>query len=496
MITSLHVENFKALKGKHEIPIAPITLIYGPNSGGKSSVIQALLLLKQSIDAGRFSARGPLVDLGSFYSCVWQHDVTRPMQLGVTVRGSRTHLVETPEVCEWASGDESSVWLTFRSHRSGAGEGTAVGLDAVRLHSGIEDVQLKFDSIIERPRYMRRYVFSGARSRSWLKASLKELGREHSQKELQRYSVCTGSSLIPSHVHHLPSDERRGDNLDDDVMALVDSVRATGMAPGWHVELPVEGLALYSAESVESVLGGLRYLGPLRARPPRAYSLLDNSSGGVGTSGEYTSQHLLQGRAREMAMRDGEKLLQDWLKALDIPYKIQVRPVGDPVFGDGVSTTLIDERTGVSVGLTDVGSGVGQVLPLLVLAAFTEGQVLCVEQPELHLHPRAQAALGDVMLDTLSLPQVQSEYDDGPFGWPVETSATQWIVETHSETLLLRLKRRMREGRIRPEHVTVLYVDPGRNGSEVKPLRLNERGDFLDEWPRGFFEEAFNEVFS
>ena len=191
--------------------------------------------------------------------------------------------------------------------------------------------------------------------------------------------------------------------------------------------------------------------------------------------------------------RGCQERLTRWLAWLDIPYKIHVRAVGDQVLGDGIRTTLVDERTKVSVSLADVGSGVGQVLPMLVQAAFGDAQILCVEQPELHLHPRAQAALGDVLLDSVEDDELGHEK------WPRRTArldSTQWIVETHSETLLLRLKKRIREGRLRPEQICVLYVNPGKGGSRVARLRLNEQGDFVDEWPHGFFEEAFDEVFS
>ena len=72
----------------------------------------------------------------------------------------------------------------------------------------------------------------------------------------------------------------------------------------------------------------------------------------------------------------------------------------------------------------------------------------------------------------------------------------QWIIETHSELLLLRLKRHIRAGRINVSDVCVLYVDPDDDSpqSEILELRLNEQGEFLDEWPDGFFEESYKEM--
>ena len=73
----------------------------------------------------------------------------------------------------------------------------------------------------------------------------------------------------------------------------------------------------------------------------------------------------------------------------------------------------------------------------------------------------------------------------------------QWIVETHSELLITRIQRRIREGKIKSEDVSVLYVDPDdeySEGSAIVKLRLDENGDFIDHWPHGFFDEAFNEL--
>ena len=74
--------------------------------------------------------------------------------------------------------------------------------------------------------------------------------------------------------------------------------------------------------------------------------------------------------------------------------------------------------------------------------------------------------------------------------------SVQWILETHSETLVLRLQRRIREGVLSPKDVSILYVDPrGDQGAVIEELRLDEEGEFIDVWPDGFFAESFNEMF-
>ncbi len=138
----------------------------------------------------------------------------------------------------------------------------------------------------------------------------------------------------------------------------------------------------------------------------------------------------------------------------------------------------------IRLQLRDVGYGCSQLLPVL-LAAVYSSEVACVEQPELHLHPKQQGHLTDLFIDS-SATQPEGGNSAGP---------TQWIVETHSEAIVSRLQRRVREGRIGPGEVVVLYVEPSDEGSRVLHLRMDERGESLDPWPGGFFEETYWDLF-
>ncbi len=157
-----------------------------------------------------------------------------------------------------------------------------------------------------------------------------------------------------------------------------------------------------------------------------------------------------------------------------------------PLPASMVRISLADSR-GCRFSFEEVGSGLGYVLPVLCSVANPRGLVL-IQQPELHLHPALQAAMGDVLIDAS------------------RHSYSTMIVETHSEHLLLRVLKRVRQSstgtqipdqlRIASNEVTVLYFNPLPDGtSEVKHLRVSRDGDFMDRWPRGFFEERDRELF-
>lgn len=151
---------------------------------------------------------------------------------------------------------------------------------------------------------------------------------------------------------------------------------------------------------------------------------------------------------------------------------------------------------------TDVGTGISQVLPIIPLALLQLGKgernILAIEQPELHLHPAMQTTLGDLFIEGLY-------HDVKSYYW----GKKRFILETHSEHILLRLLRRIRENNEKapennpplyektfgPEQLSIYFLEPGENGIRASNIRVDEEGDFLDPWPRGFFNERIEELF-
>jgi predicted ATPase len=131
----------------------------------------------------------------------------------------------------------------------------------------------------------------------------------------------------------------------------------------------------------------------------------------------------------------------------------------------------------VEVALSDAGSGISQILPFVVQSLAASDQIISIEQPEVHIHPRLQADLGDLLIEAIKEPR-----------------QNQFLIETHSEHLALRLQRRVREKKLSPDQISILYVSRGPNGATVQPLRLDEEGDFIDDFPGGFFPERLREL--
>jgi predicted ATPase len=131
--------------------------------------------------------------------------------------------------------------------------------------------------------------------------------------------------------------------------------------------------------------------------------------------------------------------------------------------------------------LADAGTGVAQELPILVQRVLdvlehpSSSTLEIIEQPELHLHPAAHAALADLYLEA------------------ARNTGVRFLIETHSEALLLRLRRRIAEGSHSPESVAIYFVDQRDGASTVRRVRIDSSGQ-LDYWPEGVFSEDYEEA--
>lgn len=244
-------------------------------------------------------------------------------------------------------------------------------------------------------------------------------------------------------------------------------------------------LADRARELLASAINSLYPMGPYRLPPERWYIYSGINPHDVGHRGQYLPDLLLR-------HPDLVQQTNDWLDRLGIGYRVEPRQLGSDS-QNLFELRLLDNRRAppVAVSLSDVGFGISQLLPFVVqcLASEKKGQIITIEQPEVHVHPRLQADIGDLLIDSIQEPRRH-----------------QFIVETHSEHLILRLLRRIRETHqgtlpeghpgLRPEDVSVIYVRRTDSGSQALKIDIDLNGEFVQPWPDDFFELDFYERFS
>lgn len=222
--------------------------------------------------------------------------------------------------------------------------------------------------------------------------------------------------------------------------------------------------------AVKQAFSGFHYLGPFRPPPLREVTWSQQDPTRLGYNGRETIQALI---SNETGRQKGrlKAAASEWLKRLDLSDGIDIARVGKTLLYQ------IDVvRGGRRSNLADVGHGVSQVLPIIVLLHFVpEGSVILCEDPEAHLHPLAQAGLADMFVEVARQRKLQI------------------LLETHSEHLFRRLQYLIAAGAIKSEDCSLYYVEQDDPTAKITTLEVNEYGQIVN-WPNHFFGDAMGET--
>jgi len=443
MLTSLRIQNFKAWKDTGLTPLAPLTVLFGANSSGKSSLGHLLLALKQtalSTDRRRPLLLGDdrsLVELGTFPECLHNHDLSQPLNFELGWRPDEPLIVSDPLAARQLQGDELELEVSLAADENAQ---PRVARLAYTLRDG------------GTPQMRLAYERNAA-------------GQASLQSE--------GYVLKRSPGHDWPLQEP------DKFYRLSDRSRARYENAGF-----VSDFAL----STEAMLHSVNHLGPLRDSPRRLYVWSGDAPEDVGQRGERTIAALLAATQQARMIAEGpgqpaqrfDACIASWLKRLGIISSFAIRPIAE-----GRKEYEVMVRThpqANEVKITDVGFGVSQILPALVQAFYCpRNATVWMEQPEIHLHSQVQAELADALIAA-----VQAHEQGQPRN-------VQIIVESHSEPMLNRLQRRIAEGKIAADDVAVYFCRRSETASELEPLKLNAYGE-IENWPEHFFGDEMADI--
>ena len=411
MITELNAQNFKSWQDTGKLQFAPLTGFFGANSSGKSSLLQLLLLLKQTVkqppewdEPLYFGDRESLVDLRSFGDAI--HRPIKGPSLGISVSWKlpeKMSLMGTSEL--------DALSLYFNLYNQSIGR---IIYQVGENQFGIEPTSGSYEIIL--PNVNQRAFYPRGSVRPFR---------------------CYGFRFHPSNTTGRFSDLQ---------------------------------------ESFEDLFTRIYYLGPVREDPRRYYSWEESRIKDFGTSGEKTVSVLLSSLVQQDPT---SKQVMDWLQNLKLIYSYRFNPISDTE--QNYELLVQQYKDGPEVGLTDVGFGVSQVLPVLTACYYApEGSTLILEQPDAHLHPKVQSELADVLIDV------------------VKNRNIQIILESHSEHLLLRLMRRIAEYEVCDEGIsadqTAFYFCEINDGnSKAEQLKVDEYGN-ISNWPKDFFGDEMGDL--
>jgi hypothetical protein len=304
-------------------------------------------------------------------------------------------------------------------------------------------------------------------------------------RSLSPFGGATVDDLIQWFIQHPATVDSRGVGP---LALVVDMFKdAITWGPSGSVEeaesAPIPSLEQAGKYIISTFSSAIRYLGPLRADP---YATQSYSPSGqpddVGSRGEYAAavyaaNHKQPIRwwnpvSQQTETTTLEVATDAWLKHLGVADHVGTAESAMPGIAWLVrSTARARERP-----LQAVGVGVSQVLPILVAGLLApEGTILIMEQPELHLHERPQARLGD-------------------FFYGLTRVGKQVFVETHSAVLISQLRYLMvKRGQEAREAIAVYFVEQDEQGdAHFEPIKVSP-GGAIENWPDGFFDESFRQ---
>lgn len=426
MFTDLYLKNFKGWQDTGDVRLAPITVLFGSNSSGKTSLLQSVLLLKQtaeSSDRSRVLHTGDektLIDLGTVSDVVFGHDLTQTLEVTVG----------------WTL--PQPLKITGISHES----------LQFSLQVGLTPEGQPFVNLAR---------YSMGDSYAVLKKLLDGRYDLKSHPALQR-----GRGRPP----YLPAPIR--------FYGFPDEVRNYFKKADWLSDLALE---------LERQLARVQYVGPLRQYAKRSYLWSGEKPLNVGTLGELAVPAMLAAQAEHLEIAHGEgkgkryepfvEAIARWLKQLGVIDSFRLERIGKR---KDYEVRVKRSPGSAEVLVTDVGVGVSQVLPVVVQSFYARrGSTVIFEQPEIHLHPRVQAELADVLLEAWRL------------------CGVQFIVESHSEHFLRRLQRRVAEEAVNKDDVALYVCEVKEGRSQIETLKMDEDGNITN-WPRDFFGDEVGDL--
>lgn len=453
-ISALELKNFKRFSSARFDLSSKITVLLGPNSSGKSSAIKAILALKQTASTTNenetLATQGDYVDLGIYKDYVFDHKIENKIEIATTIE-------EAPRIFPASILSNASIRISLvLGHDHTTEQSRLLELHVVAAGSGQE--LLTICKKTTRETYSIRVPEGTA--------------KEFARIILPESAGSRANAIIRMWV--------RGQTVRIDDRYVITPEKRSDTSKKDYVD---DFLVYFARGLIDAFFRGLDkeffYLGPLRRSPSRSYARTGHLLS-VGPAGEHTPSVLANLKARAAKERSAQPVqrkrlsqFNDWMQTLFPGRIVEAKSV------DELVKLLIYQSGPRGDAISDVGFGISQILPILVqIAVMPDKSTLLIEQPELHLHPSVQTRLAEVLA-------------------AASRSGRRFIVETHSEHFVRGLQLAISNERTKPraksrlsaKEVRFLYVPEA--PKQTIALEVNEWGEFLQDWPSGFFDEAY-----
>lgn len=474
-IKSITIQNFKGIRRKAVIPLAPVTMLFGANSSGKSSILHALIYLFEVIvnrnpDPEYSTITGEHLYLGGFKELVFGKDINNTITLGMDLDTSDDLDVFDEFISEAERNlvEDNTGWYPDSQTNNPSFE-----LDINWNNLDNKAYVSEYRAFVNGKPFMTLLAQKGQKSVNatlidvshWPVADFfKDLANDIKHGFRLPISLHKGDSALPDHTQRL--------NLDYVPWQWNEIYEEHPLAAKVFAEAALSQGLLGPLRLLQKKLASLIHIGPLRVVPKRSFVAKRTPEksrwydGEAGWDGFYNGSKTLQQQVNE------------WYQ---LHFKCNYQFLNAP---KGYGVALTDSENSYPLLPTQVGAGISQVFPFVVAAMKSDLVIVSIEQPELHLHPAWQVELTDLMLTQTN------EYSAGK----------QFFVETHSEHMVLRLLKRIRDSQetqlpFDNKQAQIIFCEVHEGETRIRAIGITPDGDFDTAWPNGFFDERNKELF-
>lgn len=444
IINHIALRNFKCFANV-ELHFSKLTLLTGENSSGKSSLLYGILAAFQSQEFPFFlSPNGDYINMGDFVE--------------MSFNNSKSNLIGIDFIINTNKNQEafniSTNWA-FNSINN------MPKLHSLEFKSSFYDFSIKVHSELK---YILDLYFKVPKDKTTDRDEMEEAFLELAKK-LDR--------LLPT------SKSKRKENLVERMKAFHEIKNINNLSIDSLDDLPKKVLNtgnLFAADRIgrikdefRNIDSNINYISSFRLQPERTYYQKMKANAKVGTLGENHIDQILEWEEKD---KNRFKILKSTLNSLNLLRTMKTTQLK----GGRYEFRVQVRNKGVWALLTDVGFGISQFLPILVAdLQLSKKSTLMVAQPEIHLHPSVQASLSDYFINQ------------------VTKNSKRYIIETHSEYLLNRVRLSIAKGTISPSDVSVYFFENSLEGSKTHNIKFTKDGKILNA-PKKFFETYMIDV--
>lgn len=536
-LTSFSIQNFKGIGQKIKIDLKPITLIYGKNSAGKSSILHALhcahTILATNNPNVKDTIYGGKLDLGGFQNYVHQKKLENAVVFSFELIPSIDDIDEI--IGNSSKNTKGNEILNSSKKIENIGISMRIGWSEFRTQPIVSKFcvsvnEEKIVEIVSDTEGYNNWISNTNISHPILNTKINKTHSDKISEMSLPVALPTGMALprldvnIPSTVFllddiiNLDSDEsitkvnysKKYDPSIKDNLKYIQKNRNEL----FDIFNEIGNLINVTQNCLVKTLERMLYVGPFRIVPNRGYTppeVIDKKrwASGQGAWDEMaTNENLLSQVNFRLngsgGLNTGYKIDWENRKEVDNDELDRLLSENSTENTSVLITNFIessptkrkllisDEETGLNLDIDDLGEGIAQIIPVIASAYYGSNltstkhnkiiQTVVIENPELHTHPRMQLVLGDIFLSRIL--------------------DSQFLVETQSEHIVLRMLRRVRESnnqsngnkQLDADDISVLYVRKLSGKLKIQPIRLDNDGEFIDQWPEGFFDERLEEL--